>query len=58
LLTEIIFRSDLSGKLLDWGTAPFQGSCAGLAFDGRNLWALDHSGHRVCMIEKTDAGKM
>jgi|TARA_Y100000310_G_scaffold336490_1_gene421160 hypothetical protein len=58
LLTEIIFRSDLSGKLLDWGTAPFQGGCAGLAFDGRNLWALDHSGHRVCMIEKTDAGKM
>jgi hypothetical protein len=53
LLTEIIFRSDLNGKLLDWGTTPFQGGCAGLAFDGVNLWALDHTRNRVCMIEKS-----
>ena len=53
LLTEIIFRSDLNGKLLDWGTTPFQGGCAGLAFDGVKLWALDHTRNRVCMIEKS-----
>lgn len=57
LLTEIIFRSDLKGKLLDWGSTPFQGGCAGLAFDGVNLWALDHTNKRVCMIERTSEGR-
>jgi hypothetical protein len=52
LLTEIVFRSDLEGALLDWGTKPFDGALTGLAWDGKQLWALDGTTRRLCVIEK------
>jgi hypothetical protein len=50
-----IFRSgtDRHGQLLDWGEKPFDGHCAGLAWDGRHLWALDERNKRICVIEKS-----
>ena len=47
-----IIKSDLEGKLLDWGEKPFEGRCDGLAWDGEHLWALDAKGKRICAIEK------
>ena len=68
LLTNMIFKSDPShrpqAKLLDWGTLPFEGgegewedemACQGLAHDGKQLWALDKRGKRICLIEKISA---
>jgi hypothetical protein len=47
-----IIKSDLSGRLLDWGEKPFNGSVNGLAWDGEHLWALDSKSKRICVIEK------
>jgi hypothetical protein len=52
----LLFRSDLSGGLLDWAEWPFEGHCDGLAWDGQLLWALDNEGRRVCAIERVEAG--
>jgi len=38
-------------RLLDWGEHPFPG-LAGLAYGGKNLWALDSGAKRICVIEK------
>jgi hypothetical protein len=50
------FISHLGGfrpaKLLDWGEHPFP-QLAGLAYDGKNLWALDNEANRICIIEKS-----
>jgi len=51
-----IIKSDLNGRLLDWGEKPFDGRCEGLAWDGKHLWALDNAGKRICVIEKADNG--
>jgi len=52
LLTEILFKSDLDGRLLEWGTKPFDGDVAGLAHDGRLLWALDARAGQIHALEK------
>lgn len=61
LVHQVIFRSDLNGRLLDWGTVPFgsgggdwgdQMATQGLAFDGERLWLLDAAGGRVCAVER------
>lgn len=61
LLTGILFRSDLQGRLLEWGTVPFEGggdqwddqmSVTGLAWDGKRLWALDRRRKRICVLQR------
>ena len=52
IFAPAIIKSDAEGKLLDWGERPFDGHCAGLAWDGENLWALDGQNKRICVIEK------
>ena len=47
-----IIKSDLNGRLLDWGEKPFDGNVNGLAWDGEKLWALDNAQKRICVIEK------
>ena len=47
-----IIKSDLKGRLLDWGEKPFDGAIRGLAWDGEQLWALDAKAKRICVIEK------
>ena len=56
-LARTIIKSDLSGKLLDWGENPFVGDLAGLAWDGKQLWAIDPDNNRICVIEKAAGGK-
>ena len=53
-----IIKSDSTkhGQLLDWGEKPFDGHCAGIAHDGKNLWALDARNKRICVIERTSGG--
>ena len=51
--TPTIIKSDLRGRLLDWGEKPFVGSVDGLAWDGERLWALDNQQKRICVIEKS-----
>ena len=48
----IMIRSTPEGWFLDWAEKPFQGECAGLAWDGQNLWALDAKEQRLCVIER------
>jgi hypothetical protein len=48
----IIAKTSFEGKLLEWGEKPFNGRCDGLAWDGKQLWALDTEGKRICVIEK------
>lgn len=48
-----IIKSDTSGRLLDWGDKPFDGSLRGLAWDGEHLWALDNEAKRICVIKKS-----
>jgi len=50
LWAPAIIKSDLGGRLLDWGGKPF--GIQGLAFDGEQLWALDGEARRICAIEK------
>ncbi len=45
-----IIKSDLQGRLLDWGGKPF--GIQGLAFDGHYLWALDGESRRIVAIER------
>ena len=39
------------------GERPFGSATNGIAWDGRNLWALDTEDDRICIIEKTESGK-
>ena len=45
-----IIKSDLEGKLLDWGDQPFP--VKGLAHDGEYLWAIDGDNKRLCALKK------
>jgi len=56
-LAGTIIKSGLNGKLLDWGENPFAADIAGLAFDGKRLWAIDPANSRICAIEKAAPGK-
>ena len=57
-----LIKTDFSGEVLDWAEQPFErvrmGGGAvliglqGLAWDGKNLWALDNVNKRICVIEK------
>ncbi len=47
-----VYRSNAKGRLLEWGDKPFGASTAGLAWDGRRLWALDGRNRRVCQIKR------
>ena len=53
---RLVILSDPSRaeRLVDWAGAPFGEDTAGLAWDGRNLWALDSKNHRISIIEKAD----
>lgn len=55
-LTPLLVRSNLKGKLLDWGERPFP-AVGGITHDGTNLWALDSKSSRICVIEKTESGR-
>ena len=46
--------SYLNAPVLDFGDKPFGDASAGIAWDGKNLWALDAGGRRICMIEKAE----
>ena len=58
LTPRILYRSNKEGKLLDWYSIPLDlgevdgPHCQGLAFDGKNLWALDKGNQRICIIEQ------
>ena len=66
----MLVKSDENGwRLLDYGDMPFEGPkdyfshpgpgyCDGLAWDGERLWALDARENRLCVIQKSDSGKM
>ncbi|MHC4561398.1 MAG: YncE family protein [Planctomycetota bacterium] len=49
-----LILTNLDGELLEWGERPF-GSLCPVAWDGRNLWALDNVNRRICIIEKAEA---
>ena len=44
-----------SPQPVDWGEIPF-GKLSGLAWDGKNLWAIDNATKRICVIEKAKFG--
>jgi len=46
-------RSYETPEPLDWGEKPFPG-LAGVAWDGKQLWALDGRRKRICVIEKAN----
>jgi hypothetical protein len=52
-----IYRSSLGGRLIEWGDKPFGDSTAGLAWDGKRLWALDARNRRVCQISRRERQK-
>jgi hypothetical protein len=52
-----LVKHDFAGKVMDWGERPFGDASAGVAWDGKNLWALDRKNKRICMIEKTASGR-
>lgn len=41
-------------RLIDWAGAPFGQDTAGLAWDGKSLWALDSKNHSISIIEKAN----
>ena len=49
----VLVKSGLDGRLLEWAGKPFGDATAGIAWDGRQLWALDAKNKRICAIEKT-----
>lgn len=51
----VLIKSGPAGRLLDWGERPFPG-LAGIAWDGKSLWALDAQAKRICVIEKALTG--
>lgn len=48
-----LIKSGPKGELLDWGEAPFGRDTAGVAWDGRRLWALDAGRGRVCALARS-----
>jgi hypothetical protein len=49
-LSPAIIKTDLEGTFLDWGEKLFGNR--DIAYDGKNLWALDTENNRICMIVK------
>jgi hypothetical protein len=54
--SRCLLRSGRGGRLLEWGETPFGGT-NGIAWDGQNLWAIDHAQGRICLIERSESGK-
>ena len=54
-LSPALIKTDLDGAFLDWGEKPFGNQ--DIAWDGKNLWALDSKNKRICIIEKAKSGK-
>jgi hypothetical protein len=50
--TSLEGRTPHDGHLIEWAEKPFDGRCDGLAWDGEDLWALDNTNKRVCIIER------
>lgn len=48
----VLIKTSYEGMLLDWGDQVFERGTAGLAYDGKDLWALDAATGRICIIEK------
>jgi hypothetical protein len=48
-----MFKSGPDGRLADWAERPFGGWPPDIAWDGRNLWALDAPNRRICVIRKS-----
>ena len=46
-----------NSRVLEWGERPFDGQCAGLAWDGKGLWAQHREQNRICLIQKADPAK-
>ena len=46
-----------NAKALEWGERPFDGQCAGIAWDGADLWAMNREKSRICLIRKADPAK-
>ena len=53
---HLLVRSDPNqpGRLMDWAGAPFGEDTAGLAWDGRSLWALDSENRSISVIERAN----
>ncbi|MGD2175604.1 MAG: M56 family metallopeptidase, partial [Candidatus Brocadiaceae bacterium] len=49
---RVMIKSAPDGTLMDWAERPF-GWTSGIAYDGRQLWAIDNANGRICAIEKT-----
>lgn len=50
-----LVRTNLAGEVLDWGEQPF--GWGGVAWDGKQLWALDRENQRICLVEKSSLGE-
>jgi len=48
-------RTKMDGTILDWGEQPV--GWAGVAWDGKVLWALDRKNKRICIVEKREPAK-
>jgi len=48
-----MIKSGPDGRLLEWAERPFGGWPPDIAWDGRNLWALDAPNRRICVIRKS-----
>jgi len=48
-----LVKSTPDGKMLDWAERPF--GFQPVAWDGKNLWALDPDNKRICLIERASA---
>jgi len=46
-----------NSRALEWGERPFDGQCAGIAWDGPNLWAMNREKNRICLIRKADPAR-
>ena len=53
-ISPAIIKTNLKGDFLDWGEKPFGNQ--DIAWDGKNLWALDNENKRICLIERLDTG--
>jgi hypothetical protein len=48
-----MIKSGPDGRLTEWAGRPFGGWPPDIAWDGRNLWALDAPNRRICIIRKS-----
>ena len=52
-----LMKCNLDGHVLDWGELPFGPDHHGIAWDGKELWALDKKNKRICIIERIKPGQ-